>query len=182
MNGIRIHEKLRFAQLFSTVLERLAGSIWITESKAFLYPDEWYEGSTFDVALDRYVGGIIGEFERGALEITDPQQSENSSILGHIGEIDHLARFANAVREDWNLIVVLPNRPADPGAWFRASWQAASRPVYFETHCIAVFCNIDAAYWEFYSNREDLLPELQSHLDRIAVGYEQARLSDSYGI
>ena len=59
-------------------------------------PSEWFDDRTCDPELDRYVGGTIGEFERGVLDI--PGQGGYSE--GRLGDVAHLARFAETVNED----------------------------------------------------------------------------------
>jgi hypothetical protein len=144
-----------FHEYFEPLYPLLAGYPWLSEDLRFAPPPAWYDGP-YDPDLDRYGSAQWNEFWSHL--VAEDRGPERRAVWAP----GFLERYARFLSDDWCSIIGVPG-PAS-GDLLEASrgimWPQALDVVRADV----AFVNVDAAYWEVFSSRADILDIVRRHL------------------
>ena len=131
MKGFRLNNKKTFDEIFSCVFDKLNGLYWLMESDTF------------------------GHLGTGSLDKVSKlfENDEN----WYISKEDIFPEYSKLVDEDWNIIYGFKPECTDLKIWAKDYWDINDRAEYISLFCEICFINIDALYWEIYSNNQNIL-------------------------
>jgi hypothetical protein len=167
MHGIRIVSKDAFLDLFSPLLSVINGYKWLFDADAFTI-DTDHESNLFS-----------NEF----LAITEKTWRGTLKEYGCFCEHDIFPKYAKYVVEDWNSIYAVKELKGAPIDWFKSCFKSSDRAKFIDSTVSLCFLNIDAAYWEFYSQDERHVKIVSEHASSLnGTRIEKCILSKSSGL
>lgn len=131
MKGLRVSNKNTFNEIFSCIFDELNGLHWLMESDTFAY------------------------IETDSLDKISKLNTKDDNW--YISKEDIFPSYSKLVDEDWNIIYGFKPESTDLKVWAKDYWVIKDRAEYISLFCDICFINIDASYWEIYSNNQNIL-------------------------
>ncbi|MCB1053506.1 MAG: hypothetical protein KDC71_23085 [Acidobacteria bacterium] len=159
MLGMRIEEINRknrsiserlFPKYFEPVFDDLSSLNWIIRAGAFWWREPWSEMSE-------------EEFDREFGQFFDYSRDRNFLI----SKRPILPLFAPSLKDDWNFLFGFRQVPADPESWIQQYWSANVRSGFVSKSTDVCFVNVDALFWEMFSNVPEWLSKARTHLQTL---------------
>ncbi|MEQ8187595.1 MAG: hypothetical protein ABRQ39_06445 [Candidatus Eremiobacterota bacterium] len=165
-----------FTFFFKAILPELFYYYWIIDRDCFKWPVEFHHLSTYNSDTDEYEDGPMKEI----LFFFSPIEENNNYYLGLPGL---LPEYASYISNDWNCILGFKAKPDSPGEWIKKYWNAKNRGHYVARTVDICFTNIDGAYWEFFTKKEELFESIRYSLQNIeGIRISEQSIENSYGI
>ena len=135
MKGLRLKDKKSFHHAISSITRELDGFQWLLESESVNIPEN--DNSS---KISQLIDGDCNWY----------YSNENIIKL-----------YSKAINEDWNTIFSFKADKSGIRDWARNYWKQKDRAKYITNNCETVFINVDSAYWEIYSNNDNVLNSIR---------------------
>jgi hypothetical protein len=165
MNGISIYREKPyktgglctvFEINFKSIFDKINNYYWCIPDMVFRLPDSWYYGD-YDIENDIYRNKEWDHFSSYYLSNVNEGLFEN--IVAKTGYIKEFSRY---FVDDWCDIFGFEEKYIEE---FKNIKNIKTiRPLFFDNKIPIYFRNIDAAYWDFYSENNELLEIIKADL------------------